>query len=143
MIIQLTKGGNRMTCLKLFCMLAVAVLLFLSLLTANAQEVKTLEQGRVIEAQLNGGESHHYQFSLSAGQYARIVIEQRGVDVIELLTDPAGHKLAEVDGPNGTQGPELIQVLAGTDGRHLLEVRSPNKNAAPGRYELRIDEIRI
>ena len=59
-----------------------------SLLAARVeQEPALLEQGKPIERELAGGQQHSYQIALAEGQYASVVVEQRGIDVaVELQT---------------------------------------------------------
>jgi CHAT domain-containing protein/tetratricopeptide (TPR) repeat protein len=116
---------------------------------ANAQtaaqgnvEIATLEPGQPIERELGGGEYHTYRIALVAGQYARIMVEQRGIEVALTLFGPDDKALSEVDNQDGMQGPEVISLVAATSGRHRLEVRSPEKQAPAGRYEVKIEELR-
>src|SRR5437763_17023810 len=44
-------------------------------------EVTPLKLGVPVERELAGGQSHYFQVSLAAGQYAKVKIEQRGIDV--------------------------------------------------------------
>src|SRR5690349_4434154 len=46
--------------------------------TEAAQE---LEVGKTIEGRLAGGQSHEYHFTLTAGQYARVLVEQHTINV--------------------------------------------------------------
>ena len=71
----------------------------------------------------------------------RGVVEQKGVDVVVRVLDPAGVVLAEIDSPNGSQGPEPIEVEAKTSGLHVVEVRPLGESPTPGRYEIRIDRV--
>lgn len=146
------KYGNprRFECLHLGLLLAGA--LFFPCLTAIAQEradssrvrhdVRALELGNPIERELKGGEVHTYQIKLTAGQYLHVVVDQRGIDVVVTLFGPDGKQLVEVDSPNGTQGPELVSAVAKVAGIFRLEVHSLEKDATPGRYEVRIEELR-
>lgn len=106
------------------------------------KDVRLLEQGKPIERELKGGEAHAYQVALTAGQYLRAVVEQRGIDVVVTLFGPDGKKLLEVDSPNGTQGPETVVLVAEAPGVYRMEVRSPGKDAPGGRYEVKLEELR-
>jgi CHAT domain len=47
--------------------------------TGRPQETEVTQQleiGKTIERQLAGGQSHEYHFTLAAGQYARVLVEQ-------------------------------------------------------------------
>src|SRR5215813_7815179 len=93
------------------------------------KDMRPLEPGKPIERELAGGQSHSYQITLTEGQYLRVVVEQRGVDVVVTLLSPDGKKLIEVDSPNGAQGPEPLQWIVEAPGTYWLEVRSLENNA--------------
>jgi CHAT domain-containing protein/Tfp pilus assembly protein PilF len=101
-----------------------------------------LELNVPVEREISGGESHRYQLSLESGQFVRLVVDQRGIDLVEVPSGPDGQTLAAIDGPNGTQGPEPVLLLAETGGSYSLEVRASNATAGPGRYEIRLEELR-
>ena len=110
--------------------------------TARSQEPQALEIGKPIERELAGGQAHSYQITLAAGQFLDAVVEQKGVDVVVTLFGPDGKKLAEVDSPNGTQGPEPIQWVAAEAGTYRLGVRSLEKEVKAGRYEVMVVALR-
>ena len=64
-------------------------------------DVRWLEEGKPIERELAGGESHSYQLNVSDGQYARVIVEQKGIDVVVSLFGPDGKLITAVDNPNG------------------------------------------
>ena len=105
------------------------------------QEIPPLAQGRPVERPMQGGEAHKYQVLLSTGQYLRVVVDQRGVDVVVTAFGPDDTNIGEVDSPNGTQGPEPLSIAASKSGLYQIEVRSLETNAPPGRYEIRIEEL--
>lgn len=109
----------------------------------NNQDVRTLEPDKPIERELAGGQSHAYQVMLAAGQFLRVVVEQRGINVVVKLSGPDGKQIIEVDSPNGDQGPEPVSVVAETAGSYRLEARSLENDAKPGRYEIKVVEIRV
>jgi CHAT domain-containing protein/uncharacterized protein HemY len=101
-----------------------------------------LEQGKPVERELKGGEVHVYSIQLKAGQLLNLIVDQRGIDVVAALFAPDRKQLVEIDSPNGTQGPEPITIIAETAGEYQLKVQSLEKEAAAGRYEARIVELR-
>jgi hypothetical protein len=56
-----------------------------------------LNVGKRVAAQIGGGEIRAYQVSLTAGQYARVVVYQRGTDVVLEVSGPGGGAKLEVD----------------------------------------------
>lgn len=113
---------------------------------SNGRAIETvptpLELNKPIERELGGGQTHTYSISLTAGQYARAVVDQRGVDVVVVFRGPGGEKIIELDTPSGDVGPEPVSLLAETAGTYLLEVTSPAKNAPVGRYQVTLDGLR-
>jgi hypothetical protein len=91
--------------------LAVAWLFLLS----GASPVWSQEQpiplvvGQPVTREMRGGEEHEYQLTLSAGQYARVVVDQKGIDVVLALLGVDGKPLLEVDNNlSGTRGMEVV-----------------------------------
>jgi hypothetical protein len=95
-----------------------------------------LELARPIERNLVGGQKHYYKIVLESGQYLRLIVDQRGIDVIVALFDFEGKKLVEVDSPTGAYGSELVSVISDAATSYLLEVRSAEKDVVAGRYEV-------
>ena len=104
-------------------------------------DVLTLEPGKAIERTLAPGETHAYQIAIEAGQFLRAVVTQRGIDVVVTVTGPAAQKLAEVDSPNGTDGPEPVSLVADVAGTYRIEIRPLDRDAKPGRYDVKIVEL--
>jgi hypothetical protein len=103
-----------------------------------------LQAGQSIERTLGAGQSHNYTVNLDEGQFLQLVVDQRGIDVIVRVFSPRGKRLGEFDSPNGDEGPENVTVVAITAGTYRIEVAPLGQtyNATPGRYEIRITEIR-
>jgi len=110
--------------------------------TQKEADTWALEPGRPIERELAGVESHSYRLILSAGQFLRAVFDQRGINLFITLYGPDGQKLADIDSPNGAEGPEPVSLIAETSGSYRLEVRAWHKDAPKGRYNAKIEELR-
>ncbi len=103
----------------------------------------TLAVGQPVAREMRGGEQHTYQVTLSAGQYARMVVDQKGIDVVLALLGADGKPLLEVDNNlSGTRGMEVVSLVAEVSGAYLFNVRSLEKGASAGRYEVRIEDLR-
>ncbi|HSE37585.1 MAG TPA: tetratricopeptide repeat protein [Blastocatellia bacterium] len=119
---------------------AVASLLLLGGVV-NAQQEIVVNQP--IAREMKGGEEHSYQVKLSAGQHARVVVDQKGIDVVLVLLGADGKPLLEVDNNlSGTRGMEVVSLLAEVSGDYRLNVRSLEKGASAGRYEIRLEDLR-
>ncbi|MEW6211065.1 MAG: CHAT domain-containing protein [Acidobacteriota bacterium] len=117
-------------------------LLLAAPLSALPQADTHIEKGRPVEREMEGAETHSYKIALASGQYARVLVNQRGIDVVVALFAPDGAKLNEMDSPNGESGPELVSIIADKAGLYRLDVSSLDKNAPRGRYEAKIEELR-
>jgi CHAT domain-containing protein/Tfp pilus assembly protein PilF len=63
-----------------------------------------------------------YPLAMTAGDYARVAVDQSKGDVVLRLFDPRGQPIAEVDGPGGRKAPELLSWIAAASGDYRLEV---------------------
>jgi hypothetical protein len=63
----------------------------------SAQESDSLEPGKPIERELSGGQSHSYKITIVSGQYLKIAVEQRGIDVGVALSTPDGNRNSGAD----------------------------------------------
>ena len=109
---------------------------------ANTNETLTnLERGKPVERQLSGDEVHSYRIDLLANQYAEVVVEQRGIDLVLWLYDPKGQKVAEADmsKPTNQEWMLFAEELAGS---YRLEVRPSSTKAPAGSYEIKFKDVR-
>jgi CHAT domain-containing protein len=109
---------------------------------AQQDVARLLELGKPIEREMAGGQSHFYQLGMTSGQFAQVVVEQKGIDLVVKLFAPDGKLFIEVDSPNGTQGPEPISLIVEATGNYRLEVTSLEKDAKQGAYEAKLLELR-
>lgn len=107
-----------------------------------AQQTDTeLVQGAPVTRQMNGTDIHSFRLTLTPGQYARLIVDQRGIDVVVSVLSSNGRQVVEVDTPNGEQGPEVLHLVSEGDGIYRVEVR-PLKKEGRGNYDVRLDEVR-
>ncbi|HMV49896.1 MAG TPA: CHAT domain-containing protein, partial [Blastocatellia bacterium] len=130
---------------SLFPRLQPALLCTLVLLggaRVHAQDSPALELNKPIEKTLAGGQSHSYRITLEAGQFVRVSVEQRGIDVVVTLFAPDAKKLREVDAPTGEQGAETLSAVAEAGGAFRLEIKPGDEKAKAGQYQVRLDAVR-
>jgi CHAT domain-containing protein len=101
-----------------------------------------LELGKPIACDMPGGQTRGYQISATAGQYFQVIVRERGIDLAVALFAPDDKKLIDINRSNGTQGIESVAMIAEVSGLYRLAVRSLSKNAATGKYEVRIAQMR-
>ena len=105
------------------------------------QPQTTLTAGAVIEREIGGAEKHLYLLPLTTGQFARIVVEQPGVDAVLTLLKPDGQPLVEVDN-YAQHEPEHLSLIAETDGAYQLKIRAADPRAARASYKIRVEDLR-
>ena len=108
----------------------------------TTQEVTPLEPGQSIERPLAGGQKHIYQVTLAENQYARVIVEQRGVDVVVRLLGPDGKQIADVDSVRGLHEEETVELVAEANGTYRLSVEAKPPNAPAAGYAIRFADSR-
>lgn len=126
------------------CLLMTAAVGFAPQASAARRQTAapTLAPGETFKGEMAGGETRLFSITMSAGQYLRVVVEQRGIDLAVALVGPGQKRLLEMDSPNGNYGPEPVSAVAEEAGRYTIEVRSPDKKAVSGLFEVRVEALR-
>jgi CHAT domain-containing protein/tetratricopeptide (TPR) repeat protein len=113
-----------------------------SSLYSSQSDIAALDHKIPVEREMAGGQTHSYRVSLNAGQYVRVAVDQKGIDVAMTLFGPDESNLAEIILPNTLQGRKVIIAVTAAAGNHRLEVRSQKKDAAAGKYEVQLLDLR-
>lgn len=108
----------------------------------NPNEAVILEQNKPIEQGLKGGESHFYKAILPSDHFMELFVEQKGVNVIVIVFNSEGQKIASVDIPLGIQGTEAVLLLAEKDENYQIEIVSKEGQSPSGKYQIKIKELR-
>jgi CHAT domain-containing protein/Tfp pilus assembly protein PilF len=109
--------------------------------SVTAREIGSLTVDRAIEHEVGRGQEDRYQIDLAAGEYARIVVEQRALDAVVDVRDPDGTLIASFDDDNRRGGSEHIEVVADRDGTYVVGVRTVPGTPA-GTYVIRVIDRR-
>lgn len=107
------------------------------------QRVQPLGRDNPIERELAGGQSHSYQLQLDAGQYANLVVDQRGIDIVVRLLGPDGKQIAEFDSESRLHGQESVSLVAEEAGGYRLIAQPKQKGAPAGAYKIWIKDVRL
>ena len=102
-----------------------------------------LEVDKPIERELKGGEGHQFRVNLQTAQYVHLTADQRGIDVMVGVVSPGQERLLEINWLAGTKDPELVWFISPSAGEYIIEVKSANPKGKPGRYELRLKDLRL
>ncbi|MCA1591073.1 MAG: CHAT domain-containing protein [Acidobacteria bacterium] len=120
----------------------------------EAGRADVLEPGATVERAIQGGQTHTFKVMLGAGQYARFVAEQRGIDIIlsilpaKVPQPPPGDgarcpsSSLVMDNLTALYGPESASVEAQSSSEYRLTVCAPDAGAAPGGYALHMEGAR-
>lgn len=104
---------------------------------AQPPDAHDLPPRKLIERELTGTDPHLYRFTLQAGEFFQVRVEQKSIDVRLKLTDAGGHVLATMDSPNEKEGSETLSWVATQAGGYTLEVIDFNEKAGRGIYTIR------
>ncbi|MEM9597626.1 MAG: CHAT domain-containing protein, partial [Acidobacteriota bacterium] len=91
------------------------------------------------------GETVRRHLELPAGVYLRLLIRQRGLDLVAVARGPSGDVVARSDGPAGTRVPEQLWWITEEDGGFVLELTaapSPETTDAEGSFTVEVELCR-
>lgn len=100
-----------------------------------------LEKDVPQEREIRAGETHEYRIVAQTGDYARVSLDQTGVDVALRLVGPSGEEVGEADGVGGKKHPDLLSWIAGSGGDFRLIV-TPHGPDGAGLYKVSLEELR-
>src|SRR5262249_26309958 len=98
--------------------------------------------GSLILRQFSRGEEHRYRLPLSAGECARVVVEQKGIDVVVHVRGEDGTEIDEFQDEGRPEGGERGDVGAAKTGADTLTIAAAGGAGAPGFYTIRLDSRR-
>lgn len=108
---------------------------------ARRQDDSPLAVGATVSGEIAAGAVSTARLLLAAGDFAAVVVEQRGVDLVLTLRDPGGEVLLVLNGMDDEFRPEHLAAIAPVGGVFTLDVAAV-KPAATGAYLLRVDALR-
>jgi tetratricopeptide (TPR) repeat protein len=111
--------------------------------SSPARDVTVLEAGKSLERELSGGEIHSYQIRLAQGEYARVIVEQHGIDILIKSFGIDGQVTAESDAEIRLNGEEKAELVSAAAGDYRVDVESKYKMFPGGRYVIRLAESRV
>ncbi len=105
-------------------------------------EPVSLRLASPIEREISGTQANSYHLDLEPGQLAVVAVEQRGIDIIAVLTDKDGALVLRVDDDPLTTGEERLVFVAEARGRYVVTVRPSYSVAPAGIYRIHLSEVR-
>ncbi len=119
--------------------------------TNQSEDARTLAPGATVEQEISGGQSHKWKIFLSSGDYLRLSVDSKQINIMAELYAPgqsrqSGDKplLSTADGNVLTshQGVSVFSYVAESSGSYSLEINASNKEPAPKRYTVKVEEQR-
>jgi CHAT domain-containing protein/Tfp pilus assembly protein PilF len=117
-----------------------AIGLFAQTPPVPSTESTLLEPGKTIERRFAGGQFHEYTFALQAGQYVKMSIDQRTINVAIACFGPGGKELLAADSDRIGDA-ENVELIGDVSGTYRLRVTAPEVHALSGRYEITMRDI--
>ena len=105
-------------------------------IAAQSPAFTALVPGRPVESEISGGQTQAYQITLASGQFASLIVQQNGIDVVAKLFAPDDKLIGEVDNESRAHGLEILEVVASASGPYRIEITPRYKSLPPGRYEI-------
>jgi CHAT domain-containing protein/uncharacterized protein HemY len=121
-----------------YCLVPLILCLSLISFARTKDDVRPLVPGQPVERDMASGQTHTYQITLRAGQFMRVVVEQKGINVAVALVAPDGKQVGEAD-LNGAFAQESLSHEAATDGGYQMVVRANVATATKGTYDVRLE----
>jgi CHAT domain-containing protein/tetratricopeptide (TPR) repeat protein len=120
--------------------ISLILILTLPAICASAQEPQTFIPDRSVEREIVGGQSHSYQIQLAAGQFMRIVVEQKGIDLTLAIAAPRGESGKPVAEANLTRvDMESLSYEATVSGDYHFTIRALGAATLTGTYQARLE----
>ncbi|HEY7286184.1 MAG TPA: CHAT domain-containing protein [Vicinamibacterales bacterium] len=109
-------------------------------LRAQQPGVFTLAEKEPTERSIGRREEHRYAFGLTAGEYARIVVEQRGINLTIEVRSHDGSVIADYDDEITPIGREQVDVVADKAGSYSLVIKPSSGMLEPGSYVIKVGD---
>ena len=127
------------TTIAIVCGLSAAVLAGMQ---PRGSDGIVLDPGALVLRHFSPGDEHHYQIPLAEGEFARVVVEQKGVDVVVQVRDADDEDIDEFQTDVSPQGEEDVEVVAAKAGTYTMTIVAAEGAIEPGLYTIRLDTRR-
>ena len=122
-------------------MLSLLQCLYAAAICAATTPATPLTVGMNLERPLGPRDEHFYSLRLESGAAVIAEADQHGIDLVIDVVGPDGKRIAQLDSPNGTEGPEPIDFTAVQPGTYTFVIHSLDPDAKPGKYVMKVAQI--
>jgi hypothetical protein len=127
---------------KRFFSIFLALCVCISLTAQHKKQTIKLNQ-LIDNLEIKRGEEHFFKIKLTADTYYALNVQQQGIDLVVSIINKEGKLMAEVDSPNGKNGPE--KILFSPDKTDEFEVGikplDEKSNSESGKYTIRLKKV--
>jgi len=108
----------------------------------HPQDAPLLEPHSAVERRIDRHDVHRYSIVLSADEHARVIVEQRGIDVIAEVRGLDGQAVAEFQEEIRNNGQEEIDLVADGAGIYTIAIRAAPGIVVPASYAITMVDCR-
>ena len=102
------------------------------------KETQLLKPGEPVSREIAGGQVHTFRIALAAGQFMRVVLDQKVIDLALALIAPDGKQVVEVNITSAGRL-ESLSAEAAASGDYRLTVRAIGAATLAGAYEVSLE----
>lgn len=105
-------------------------------------EAKTLQISQSVSREIAQNQVHTYKINAKSGEFARVVVRQKNVDVALRGVAPDGQKFIETDNSDNRFEPERLSFVADKTGEYKIEIAFVRNSKTPAEYEINLEILR-
>src|ERR1017187_4411260 len=101
-----------------------------------------LELHHLVGRDLGPGQADLFTVDATAGQFLRVVADQKGVNVLLRIVDPEGKVLVTANRPNNGSGPQAMSAIVARSGSLQIKVEIAPDTHLEGQYAIELTDLR-
>ncbi len=109
---------------------------------STVRQAERLVLHKPIARESGAGQTDTFTVQVDAGQFARVVAEQKGVDVRLRVVAPQGAAVLTAARSNGAWGPNSASWIAAQSGTYTVRVFRSKVSPQRGRYQIELRDLR-
>lgn len=103
---------------------------------------ESLPLNQPVERAIHGGETQSFTFNIKAGQYARVEVKQKGIDLVVSLFTSNDKVVGRMDGTEASVRHETVSCIAEEDGLFRVEIKAYGAVDHSGTYKATLLQLR-
>ena len=103
---------------------------------------QVVSPGETIVRKTQGGQKNEFSVECRENSYARLTIDQQGVDIGARFMGPENTPVLDFDGDPRNSGEEIVEFVCSSAGPVIFSVDARQRGAAPGTFVLNFRELR-